>query len=262
MPEQLPCPHLYAGHDAGHYSLPGDVLKARETYRSLEAMPWPKPPQNAWETVQAVAVATVDALHDGTKLPDIALIEQARQAERVYADALDMMDLCFSTAVQRARDTLRGQALAIITDHLRPAHDATWQAYTDAHRVLLEHGETEPRRLLSAPSKVRKASDTCDLMANRYEAISAARSDLAMRCGLRSTDDPTGKYAAIRNYHELHPTRWATAKPAWHGLPARRYLDWMADHGGQLWMPTPDEQTEAALAELHIGNPLGQRTAA
>ncbi|MBZ9638011.1 hypothetical protein [Streptomyces sp. PSKA30] len=261
MSERLPCPALYDGYDAGHYTLPDDVVKARDTYRGIEAMPWPKPPRNAWETVQDVATATVDAIHNGTKLPDVQAIEQARQAERIYQDALDMMGACLDLAAQRARTTLGDNALPIITSHLRPAHDQTWQTYQDAHRTLQEYGEHEPRRLLSAPAKVRKASDTCDQMAERYTAIREAYTDLRIRCGLQCADDPTGKYTAVRNHHELHPTRWANARTPWHGLTTRHYLDWMTDHGGQLWLPTPDEQTEAVKAEAHIGQTFTPRAA-
>ncbi|KOG58429.1 hypothetical protein ADK77_44155 [Streptomyces antibioticus] len=261
MAEQLPCPSLYAGYDAGHYTLPDDVVAARKTYRRLEAMPYPKPPRNAWETIADVATETVDALHNGTKLPDVQRIEQARQAERVYQDALDLMETCYGIAVQRARSALSEQALTVITDHLRPAHDETWQAYQDAWRTLREYGEHEPRRLLSAPSKVRKASDTCDLMADRYEAIRQGYGDLRIRCGMKCPDDPNGKYTSLRNYHELHPSRLAMSRPGWQGLTTRHYLDYMAQHGGQLWLPTPDEQAEAVKAEAHIGQTFTPRAA-
>lgn len=261
MAEQLPCPQLYAGYDAGHYTLPADVIKARDTYRGVAAVPWPQPPRNAWETVQDVAAATVDAIHNGSKLPDVDLIEQARQAERRYQDALDMLGGCLDLAAQRARATLRDQALAVITEHLRPAHDETWQAFKDAHRVLNEYGEHEHRRLLSAPSKVRKAADTCDLMAERYDAIQRARGDLWTSLNIRCPEDPRGKYTAIRNFHALHPSRLASTRTAWHDLGTRRFLMWMADHEGQLWMPTPDEQAEAVKAETHIGQPFTSRAA-
>lgn len=261
MAEQLPLPALYQGYDAGHYTLPDDVVKARETYRGVEAMPWPKPPRNAWETIQDVTVATVDAVHNGTKLPDLDLIEQARAAERRYQDAVDLADGCLTLAAQRARQTLREQSMAIITEHLRPALAQTWQAYKDAHRTLTEHGETEPRRLLSAPAKVRKASDTCDLMADRYEAIAYARTQMHTVLGVTCPDDPRGKYTMLRNYHQLFPVRLATGNPPWSGLSTRHYLDWMAQHGGELWMPTPDEQAQAVQAEAHIGQPHRARAA-
>lgn len=256
MTEKLPCPNLFAGRDAGHYTLPDDVLKARDTHAQAVAMPYPKPPRNSWETVGDLAQATADALRDGTKLPDVNAIEQARQAERIYQDALDMMNEVLELTSKRAQRALTTHALVILTTHLRPALDETWKAYQDAHRILTEHGEHEPRRLLSAPAKVRKASDTCDLMAARYEAITAARTDMWISLGIRCEADPNGKYTHIRNYHELHQTRWANARTPWHGLTTRQFLDYMASHAGQLWMPTPDEQAHAVDAEAHIGNPM------
>ncbi|MFJ6846413.1 hypothetical protein ACIQRE_27540 [Streptomyces griseoluteus] len=251
-----PCPNLFAGHDAGHYTLPDDILKARATHQAALDMPYPKPPRNSWETVGDVAQAVADALRDGTELPDVDQIEQARKAERIYQDALDMQDQVAGITGQRLDAALRTHARPLLTDHLRPALDETWQAYQDAHRILVEYGQTEPRRLLAAPAKVRKASDTCDLMAARYEAIASARGDLRLRLGIRCEADPTGKYTMIRNYHTLHVTRWANARTPWHGMNTRHFLDYMASHGGQLWMPTPDEQAQAVDAEADLGNPV------
>jgi hypothetical protein len=234
------------------------VVKARETYRKLEAMPYPQPPKNAFEVIVDVATETVDAVHNGTKLPDVKRVEKAREAQRVYEDALSLMEYCLDTAVQRGTNTLAENAMAILADHLRPAHDETWQAYKDAWRTLHEYGEHEPRRLLSAPHEVRAASDTCDRMVDRYFAIRNARMDLWISRGIRCADDPNGKYTFLRNYHELHPIRLANAKPGWHGLSGRHYLDWMVVHGGQLWLPTPDEQAQAVADEAHIGNPHRQ----
>lgn len=256
MTDQLPCPNLFAGRDAGHYTLPDEVVKARDTHQAAAAMPYPKPPRNSWETVGDVATATADALRDGTKLPDVDQIEQARKAERIYQDALDMMGIVLETTSKRATEALRTHAPAILTGCLRPALEETWAAYQDAHRVLTEHGDHEPRRLLNAPAKVRKASDACDQLATRYEAITAARSDMWIRLGIRCEADPNGKYTFIRNYHELHVTRWANARTPWHGLTTRQFLDHMAASGGRLWLPTPDEQAQAVEAEAHLGNPM------
>ncbi|MFE4701078.1 hypothetical protein ACFRIC_28865 [Streptomyces sp. NPDC056738] len=255
MPE-IPCLKLYAGHDAGHYTLPDDVLKARDTYRGIEALPYPQPPRNSWETVSDTAEAIVDAVHAGKPVPDLDVIEKARAAERIYQDALDIMGQCQDMAKARTLATLREHALPTLTAHLRPALDETWKTYQDAYRTLIEHGETEPKRLLAAPAKVRKASDTCDLMAARYEAIAAARTDLWLSVRIRCEADPTGKYTFIRNYHTLHTTRWANVRTPWHGLSTRHFLDYMAAHSGQLWLPTPDEQAKAVEAEADLGNPV------
>ncbi|MER5468036.1 hypothetical protein [Streptomyces sp. NPDC002685] len=256
MTDQLPCPNLYAGHDAGHYTLPDDVLKARDTHQAAAALPFPKPPRNSWETVGEVAQATADALRDGTKLPDLDQIEQARKAERIYQDALDMSDQVLTITRQRVDAALRTHSLPLLTAHLRPALDETWKTYRDAYRTLVEHGQTEPRHLLAAPAKVRKASDTCDLMAARYEAIALARGDMARSLHIRCEADPSGKYMLIRNYHELHVTRWVNARTPWHGMSTRRFLDYMASHAGQIWLPTPDEQAQAVDAEAELGNPM------
>jgi len=85
-------------------------------------------------------------------------------------------------------------------------------------------------------------------MADRYHALAVARLELWTSRGIRCEDDQRGNYTLLRNYHELHQTTLVTARHAWAGLDTRDYLFWMVDHGGDLWMPTPDEQTEAARA--------------
>jgi len=255
MPD-TPLAKLFYGRDAGHYTLPDELVKARDTYVTVMDMPFPAPPLNAWETIQATAVATVEAVHAGTQLPDPSVIEAARAAERVYQDALDMMDLCRRTATDRIHSTLR--MIELITDHLAPAHDETWQTFQAAHRLLTEYGETANRRLLTAPARIRKAADTVDTAAERYDAVRAARAVLTVR-GARCPQDPDNKYGAIRNFHEVHPTRMAMVRTAWHGMSTRQYLAWMVDHGGQLWMPTPDQQAEAVEAEAGLCQPFKSR---
>lgn len=245
----LPYPALFAGHDAGAHTLPADLLHARDTYLKVEALPYPQPPRNAWETVGDFAAALVEAVHHGTELPDPAMIEAARTAERVYQDALDAADMALNLAANRVRNAVN--IADIITSHLAPAHDETWQTVKDAHRTLAEHGETEHKRLLTAPSKVRKAADTLDRAVERYTLVRGGYAAFNLRC----PEDPTGKYSSVRNFHTLFPVRLAMGRPPWHGLDTRQYLVWMAEHGGQLWMPTLDQQAEAVEAEAHIGNP-------
>lgn len=255
MSQTLPYADLFAGHDTGAYTLPDELVKHRDTYLQLQALPYPKPPENSWETIARIAAETVNAVHDGTKLPDPAAIEKARQAERVYQDVLDMMASCLDIAASRLREAVHSRGLAVITDHLKPAHDQLWQDYKTAWRTLQEHGDTEPRRLLAAPSKVRKASDQCDQLAEQYQTLRTARSTLALH-GFACPDDPTGKYLAIRNYHQLSPSRLFNARPPWHGMNTRQFLGWHAANGGQLWMPTPDEQAQAVLDDAPETSPL------
>lgn len=252
---QLPYAELFAGHDAGAYTLPDELLHLRDTYLKVQAQPYPQPPENSWETIARLAVETVDAVHNGTKLPDPAAIEKARQDERVYQDVLDMMASCLDIAASRLREAVHALGLVVITDHLKPAHDRVWQEYRAAWRILQEHGDTEPRRLLSAPSKVRKASDQCDQLAEQYRHLRTARAALALR-GFSCPDDPSGKYLSIRNYHQLSPSRLFNARPPWHDLSTRQFLGWHAANGGQLWMPTPDEQAKAVLDEAPDNSPL------
>ena len=249
MSRTVPFAPLFTGHDAGAYTLPADLLAARDTFVKVSAVPFPAPPRNAWETIHAVARATVDAVHNGTPLPDPARIEAARQAERVYQDVVDMMDLCREDAADRVRTAVDPDE--VITCHLAPAHDETWETFKAAWRILTDYGHTQPRHLLVAPAKVRKAADTVEAASARYVLVRAARSVLHVQC----PDDPGGKYAGIRNFHTLHPIRLRHGRTPWHGLDTRAFLGWMAEHGGDLWMPTAAQQAEAVEAEAHIGQP-------
>lgn len=248
MTQNLPCPDLFDGYDAGAYTLPDELLKLRDTFHKVQAQPYPKPPENSWEVINRLSTETVDAVHNGKALPDAAQIEEARKAERIYQDIIDMMTACIDLAGERVRRGIHAHGMDIITSHLKPAHDTLWAEFKGAWRTLQEHGKTEPRHLLAAPAKVRKASDLCDLLVDRYTAIHTARGTLA-RMGFGCPDDPRGKYSAIRNYHELSPSRLATSRPPWFGLSTRHFLGWHATNGGDLWLPTPDEQAKAVKDE-------------
>lgn len=255
MTNGLPQPIIFEGYDAGHYTLPDELVKLRDTFLKVQAQPYPEPPQNAWAVIERLATEVVDAVHNGTELPEPAQIEEARKAERIHQDVVDLIGSCTDLASQRVRAALHTHGMTLITDHLKPAHDKLWADYKAAWRTLQEYGKTEPRHLLAAPQKVRKASDTCDLLAERYTAIHSARTALSI-LGFRCTDDPNGKYAAIRNYHQLAPSRLAMSRPPWHGLATRHYLGWMVENGGELWLPTPDEQRQAVIDEAPDNSPL------
>lgn len=259
MSQALPFTALFDGHDAGHYTLPSDVIKARDTHTAIVSQPYPEPPEPIGAVIERLAVETVDAVHAGTKLPDVAQIGAARAADLQHQDVSIMLSYCEEIAVKRVRSAVHQHGMDIITEHLKPAHEETWTGFKTAWRTLQEYGNTEPRHLLAAPAKVRKASDTCDQLAERYITIHTARGALA-RAGFNCPDDPNGKYAAIRNYHQLAPSRLAMARPPWHGLSTRQFLGWHTANAGQLWLPTPDEQKEAVWAEADT-NPVKRAAA-
>lgn len=248
-------PQLFAGCDAGIYTLPADLLRLRDTYVKVSETPHPKPPLNAWEVINEVAAATVDAVHNGTPLPDAARIDQARADERVYQDVIDMMGICLQRAASSTHGYIAQHADEIISQHLAVAFDKMWQDFRDAWRLLREYGETEPRRLLDAPSKIRKAADTVEQAVAHFGALTAARTDLYVR-GIRCPEDPNNYHGSIRNYFTVFPNRMRSARTPWHGMSTRLYLGWHADHGGELWMPTPAEQAKAVKAESDLGNPI------
>ncbi|MEU6312376.1 hypothetical protein [Streptomyces sp. NPDC047014] len=250
----LPQPAIFDGYDAGAYTLPDELVHARDTHRKVHAQPYPEPPERPGVVIERLMQEVVAALHDGTDLPDLKQIEAARVVEQTHQDAVDIMAGCEVLAAQRVRAQLQECGMAIITDHLKPAHEETWTGFKAAWRILQEYGKTEPRHLLAAPPKVRKASDTCDQLAERYTHITAARTALTI-LGLGCSDDPRGKYSAIRNYHELSPSRLAMGRPPWQGLSIRHFLGWHTENGGQLWMPTPAEQKDQVWAEAEA-NPI------
>ncbi|MBB6343775.1 hypothetical protein FHU36_000284 [Nonomuraea muscovyensis] len=249
MPENsLPCPDLFHGAAQSAYTLPDELLKLRDVHAEILAEPWPVPPRSSWQLTQELAVATVDALHAGQPLPDPAQIEQARAQERIREDTIELLGLAQEIAARRVAACIREHANQIIAGHLAPALDKTWAAIREAVTTLHKHGDTEPRRLLSAPAKVRKASDDLDQLAETYLAIRAGRAALWNQ-GIRCPEDPNNRYAYLRNHDELHPSRMAMARPPWHGLNIRQTLIYFADHNAEVWMPTPDEQARV-VAEV------------
>jgi hypothetical protein len=253
MPEtSLPCPDLFHGQAQGAYTLPDELLKLRDVHAELLAEPWPVPPRSSWQITGELATATVDALYAGQPLPDPAQIEQARAQERIREDTIELLALAQEIAARRVQGCIRERALDIITGHLAPALDKTWQAIQDACATLAKHGDNEPRRLLSAPAKVRKASDDLDQLAETYGTIRAGRQAL-WAIGIRCPEDPGDRYATLRNRDELAPSRMAMARVPWHGLTTRQTLIMWAERGAQPWMPTPDEQARAVAEAIANG---------
>ncbi|MFC4535685.1 hypothetical protein [Sphaerisporangium dianthi] len=254
MPEdRLPAPALFDGHARGAYTLPDELLKLRDVHTKLTNEPWPVPPQSSWELTGQLATATVDALYAGAPLPDPADIERARAAERVRADTIELLGMALEIAARRVSSCIREQSEQIITGHLAPALDATWQGIREAVGVLHQHGEDEPRRLLSAPAKVRKASDQLDQLAETYTVIRAGRQAM-WSMGIRCIEDPGDRYATLANFDDLHRTRMAMSRTPWHGMSLRQTLIYFVDHAAQPWMPTPEQQA-AKVAEAIANGP-------
>ncbi|MBN6051313.1 hypothetical protein JYK22_05155, partial [Nonomuraea sp. RK-328] len=249
MPEtSLPCPALFHGAANGAYTLPDELLKLRDVHADILAEPWPVPPRSSWQLTQELAVATVDALYTGQPLPDPAQIEHARAQERIREDTIELLGLAQEIAARRVSAYIREHAHHIITGHLAPALDKTWAAIRDAVTTMNKHGDTEPRRLLAAPAKVRKASDDLDQLAETYLTIRAGRAAL-WNAGIRCPEDPSERYAHLRNHDQLHPSRMAMSRPPWHNLNTRQTLIYFAEHNADVWMPTPDEQARV-VAEV------------
>ncbi|MFE2868773.1 hypothetical protein [Embleya sp. NPDC059259] len=262
MNGHLPCPNLFAGHDAGLYRLPDHITDPRRAHAALAdpraaAEPDMPPPDRLAETL---ALETIDALSAGRDRPDTTAVDRARTAWQQHDDDLDVIRRAREQVADIVTSRIRGDAERLILDTLAPAHDQAVNDFAGAWATLLGHGQTNPAQLISAPARIRKAAARVDQATDTYRAMWSVRHDLDA-IGIRCADDPHGQYAAIRNPRDLVGPHAPLGRAPWRNLDTRAFLAWMTEHDGRLWMPTIDEQAQAAQAEPRVRHTFRPRSA-
>ena len=237
---------LYAGADAGHYTLPAAVLDALQVVRALEQFQSEQSDATAPAAREALADAIVAAARAGRPLPSGAVYLKAEEADRaaearasVLAEVIERRTMALATVTS-------GNALTIITDHLAPALSETLEEARPAVAALEPFDMSGPERMVNAADDVRASyAVLCDL-AERYRAIRAARN--VYRDELKPDYDTAGEFGELRNLAAVHPEfrRPQVPKP-WPADPTAR-LAWLVSSPAKPWMPTPAEQDEMWLA--------------
>ena len=230
------------GYTAGHFTLPGAVVRAETALRNLQAVEVNIPDADA--AFFEVVDATLAAAADGKRLPPVTSLLKTRAAAAEATAHRDVLIRCLTSAEDQLVQSIRSNADAIITKHLAPviaeimaeAAEAARNAEGDGDRVTLLHG-----------SQANVAAwRTLEVLAERYRAVREVRRVLAT--GVKH-DDPalfTELRAGLRAVWPRAGT--ATAGPApWPDAPSAR-LRWLATCGHEVWLPTEAQRDQAWLA--------------
>lgn len=241
---------LFAGHDAGTWTLPDELLASRRAVDTLTAASRYGLTEPAAR--DAMYAATVAAARSGDPLPDPTSVLDARRADEGAQIILDVATAAGDREAERLVALAVDLGDAIITDHLRPALDA---ALTDGRKAYATYSDvgTDPHELLTAPARVREAFLAIEDPARRYAAVRAARGDL-LTAGYqaeRDQTDRTGYFGLFRNADAVWPMdytgRGALVAPPWPTDP-RDHFVWILAGAAEPWLPTCDEQDAAWTA--------------
>jgi len=234
---------LFDGVDAGVFSLPAEVLELRAAVDNLAVQPAPALTED--DVRAELTAATVTAARRGEAPPDLTPLLEARRRDdlerarrQVIVDADARARAQLGTAVAAVADE-------IITEHLRPVVEDVMAKGRRQVEVFGAHG-TEPAALFTAPPKVRQAYTDFTAGVHRYEVARAGRAVLT-RVGAQPQYDARGWFGEVRNAEVLWPDVAAglktdRARPEWFGMATPVRLQWFAQHGAEVWLPTPAQQ--------------------
>ena len=250
-------PRLFAGHAAEIYTLPAELIAARDVAARLDKLAPPDAPDPEDVTDELVAATLAAAATDTGQVPDCSGISEARHQRQITEDAGQVWRYASEQAAQLVATSVRHGAETILVDHLRPAHAAVVKDLGAAFAATRQYGS--PSELLLAPAKVRQAAASIDGLCEQYEAIRGGRGDLEWTVSYRSTDDADGEFAEVANANDLwvrpqHRNVGNASSPPWPTTSTRSKLEWLLNHGATVWLPTPTEQDtkwrEVYAAEL------------
>ena len=257
---------LFAGHDAGLFSLPDELLERRaaeqrvnETIRALDG---------EMRKINPAAVRTrlVEEVIETAGKGEIpsgfgkAFIAEQEKLRVLSADHSVLSD---------ARDNLRDGGASvpwvamrlsedILAKHLRPAMEETLAAVRAGAAIAPSVPWGDPRALVRASEEVRDYHELVAVAADRYGAIRDAQWRVKALAG-KPSEDAYDMFGHLRNMHDLWPQRRSTVdtirgKAPWPEDPLARMV-WLAGPVAKPWLPTAAE-CEAAYAELLEASPM------
>lgn len=234
--------------DDGTITLPEEVNATRAAYaRLVEAA------AAADLETRDIASHLNDALVAGAPIPTVDEVA----AEMTHKAAAQLIHNVLAEAVTRLDElvvsSVTGHAEEMIAESLRPAFDATM---ADARKAVAELGDYtgDPRELLVAPEKQRKARAALDGITTRYLVLRGAQAILSQWDPPQT--DTTGRYRDMRNLEQFIPlgAQHQNHTPPWPTEPVDRLI-WLIHHDADLWMPTAAER-DAAFTEANPGAPV------
>lgn len=250
-------------YDSGYFSLPDAVVEARHAAERLEAFAATIPNPDADAERAQLVESLADAARSGDKWPSAAPVVKAIAA----AAQADELRRAANEALDRLTNTLAGtlsDADAIITDHMRPAHDDAI-ATARAAVAAITNADADPLDVLRATavtvrSDLQQPRHDLDRARQVYAACIDARSRLVTASGGQRHD--TGEFTWAENLGDVWPGhKMYMARPPWPTDNPSAYFLWLLAAPVKLWMPTIDE-ADTAWHAAHAADVAARSNAA
>jgi hypothetical protein len=234
---------ILAGHDAGHYQLPEQVIKARDEHaRVEECLRKLREDGNADPEAAMVDVA-LELVREGGALPAGDLLKRATRLTQQAA----ARDVCIRALVR-----VQESAAEEVSAQVQWFGDKVIAALAGALKDTLEQARgasTTLRGVLPTPNvvgaglvseEIQDAYRKLVAQSGRYGGIRSARYSL-MLLGIQSQRDESNIFLEFKNLDALWPNFNKGGDPPWPSDPLERLL-WIVNGPAEPWIPTPLEQ--------------------
>lgn len=260
---------VYAGHGAGHYTLPESLLAARAASQAVlaahaeaRALLAPLDPDRiearAVEAIFSIAESGEQVLDPEKPAAWTADLLAARTEKEQREAEARALGLAAEIASERLLLAAQDEADLVVTEHLRPALEELLAFVHSLRGRAAGLPWDQPERVIGMATPARSAWDAMTKASTRYRAIRDAQ-DALWR--LTEADVGLSRFMEMRHLHDIWPAvgSWQQNTPPWPPDPRARLL-WLVERNEQvgLWMPTPDE---ARLAMAETAKVLNQRLA-
>lgn len=250
---------LFAGHDDGQWTLPVELLTARDRLNRVVALHeqehtrTPEHPHDLTDRLGGQVAAGADI--------DLEPIEAARRDQVDHDDRMRVLNRAREMASNALVTALNATARQTIADHLRPAYDKLVAAMSKDFATVAHIPADAPLSvILTEPKPVRDAAIRIDAAVARYDTLRSAYSLLRKIGDQAETPDGLGWFFETKNTEILWPaiTGLMAVNPSdapWSRGSTRDRLAWFFANGAELWMPTAEEQ-----AQRWLESPIGEKT--
>jgi hypothetical protein len=253
---------LFAGHDAGHFGLPPELLARREAegrvndaFRELSARFGANDPAAA----RSRAVADLIEAAGKGDLPagyGAGFLEAQDETRRLSAEQSVLTEARAELA-ERTPWLAARLSEDILADHLRPAMVAVLDRVRSGATIAARVPWDDQRSLVMADKKVREYHELVAAAQQGYFAIRNAQRLLMTLSGAPSTE-AYHTFGELRNMPAIWPTRDSgvesiRGRAPWPEGIAR--MVWLVTSAAEPWLPRAAEVEEAQQERL-AANPL------
>lgn len=243
---------LAAAAALGHFRLPPKLASALDAERRVDAQladarARAQSVDGPEGVVDQLAAAVLAAASEGAPPPALTdAVAAAEDTERRAAIEVRILERAAEAAESAALYCVTGET--IITTSLQPAHAAVLDELRRLVPKLAPYRVSEPERMLQAPAEARNAFAALIGLADKYQAVRAARQVACDMEGGRPSDID-GVYSELRNLPALHGAAWGARYMTKLPRPGPEHhlerMLWIVSGEPEPWCPTREQQDEA-----------------